>query len=83
MEKQIKLPSGRIAEIRPFKGKDILSAQKAAGNDQERIIFALIAQTVLIDNSHVVMEDLEEMDGMDVLALMGEFGQNFTSAPSN
>ena len=83
MEKVITLPSGKSATIKKFKGRDILEAQKKAGESTERMLFALMSQCVLIDNQFVLMEDLEEMDGMDCLALMGEFGTNFTSAPSN
>jgi hypothetical protein len=36
---------------------------------------------VKIDGKGILMEDLEEMDGFDVLALMAHFGEsNFQSA---
>lgn len=60
-----------------------MAAQKASGGDSDKIIFALIAQCVTIDGKVVVMEDLEDMNGADCLALMGEFGSNFTSAPNS
>lgn len=73
----IDLPSGRQAEFQPMKGKHIRQAQKVSGNDQDQFIFALIAQLVTIDGEPIVAEDIDEMDGKDVLALMGEFGGNF------
>lgn len=38
--------------------------------------FAMIALTTKIDGQPVLMEDLDEMDGADVIALMGEFAGN-------
>lgn len=76
--KEITLPSGKIAKVHPFKGKHILDAQKAAGDDQNKVIYAIIAQLCTIDGQKLVMEDILEMEGPDVLALMGEFGSNFT-----
>lgn len=71
--KEIKLPSGKTAVIAPFKGKHVREAQKVAGDDTSLIVFAMIALTTTIDGQPVVAEDLDEMDGMDVMALMGEF----------
>lgn len=82
MEKQITLPSGKTATIAGFKGKHIREAQKMAGGDEGKLIYALIAQTTKIDDKPVVMEDIDEMNGPDVLALMGEFGGNFSPAKS-
>lgn len=49
--------------------------------DTSKIVFAMIALTVTIDKEPVVMEDLDEMDGADVLELMGEFSGNFSLTP--
>lgn len=82
--KTITLPSGKIAEIGAFKGKHILQAKRMAGDDAERVVLAMIAICTKIDGKEVLMEDLEEMDGFDVLQLMGEFsGVNPTSAQAN
>ena len=73
---QFTLPSGRIAEMQPFKGKHVREAQRFVAGDEDgtdKITFVLISMLVTIDNQPVVMEDLEEMDGFDVLALMGKF----------
>ncbi|MFO0387561.1 MAG: hypothetical protein ACK505_12335 [Flavobacteriales bacterium] len=78
-QKTIKLPSGKTAEVRPYKGKDIRQAMKVSEGDQSKLIFAIIAHTTTIDSKPVVMEDLDEMDGSDVFALMSEFG-NFTQS---
>lgn len=80
-EKTITLPSGKTAVIGGFKGKHILAAKRIAGDDAERIVLAMISQCVKVDGNPVIMEDLEEMDGFDVLQLMGEFsGVNPKSA---
>lgn len=72
--KTITLPSGRIAELKEFKGKHIREAQRIAEGDSERIMFAIIAMLVTIDGKPVVMEDMDDMPGGDVLKLMAEFG---------
>lgn len=68
------LPSGKTATMKPYKGKHIRQAQKAAGSDETKLVYAIIAITTEIDGKPVVMEDLDEMSGPDVLKLMGEFG---------
>lgn len=73
--KEIKLTSGKIAVIQPFKGRHIMQAQRIAGGDQERFLYALIAMLTTIDGQGIVLEDLEAMDGRDVLKLMGEFSE--------
>jgi hypothetical protein len=77
MEKTIKLPSGKEAKVRPYKGRDIREAFKIADGDNSKMIFAIIAKTVTVDGKAVLTEDLDEMDGGDVMALISEFG-NFT-----
>lgn len=78
--KQITLPSGKIAQILPFKGKHIREAQRIADGDTSNMMFAMIAITTTIDGQNIVAEDLDEMDGQDVLALMGEFGGSLSPA---
>ena len=75
---EIELPSGAKATISEgFKGKHIRKAQAISGGDSNLIIYSLIAQLVEIDGARIVMEDLDEMDGRDVLALMAHFGESF------
>lgn len=75
MGKTIKLPSGKEAKILEFKGKHIREAQRIAGTDVSKFIFAMIAVTTTIDNKPIVMEDLDEMDGRDVIKLQAEFSE--------
>ncbi len=79
--KEFNLPSGKKASIQKFKGLDVLRAQRMADGDSDKVMFAMIATSVLIDGNPIVMEDLEEMDGFDVVRLMGEFNSG-TSALS-
>lgn len=79
-EKEFTLPSGRTAVIKPFKGKHVREAQRLAGDDAGLIVFAMIAITTTIDGQAIIMEDMDEMDGPDCLALMGEFSGNFSPA---
>lgn len=71
----IELPSGRKAEIQQFKGKHIREAARLADSDSSKLVFALIAMLTTIDGEAIVMEDLDEMNGKDVMKLMGEFSE--------
>lgn len=65
----ITLKDGRKAKVVPFKGKQIRIARKMqleAGHD---FLFALIAQVTTIDGHGIVPEDLDELDGKDVIKL--------------
>lgn len=74
--KEINLPSGKVARIaEPFKGKHIRKAQLVASGDSSKMLFSIIAQLVEFDGKRIVMEDLDEMPGADVFALMGHFGE--------
>ncbi len=79
MSKEIKLPSGAVAIVGEFKGKHVREAQRIAGGESDKFLFALIAITGRIDDKELNMEDLDEMDGADVLTLMNEFSGNFLS----
>lgn len=76
-KKELTLSDGSIAKIGEFKGKHVLQAQKVVGKDSDKMLFALIASCVQINDKPIVMEDLDEMNGSDVLTLMGEFSGNF------
>lgn len=71
------LPSGKTAVIGIFKGKHIKEATKISDGKSEDLVFALISITTKIDDKPIVMEDLEEMDGRDVMKLMSAFSVNF------
>jgi hypothetical protein len=76
-QKTITLPSGKTAVISDFKGKHIRKAQQIGAGDSGKMMFALIAEIVTIDGNGIVMEDLDEMSGPDVLKLMTELDVNF------
>lgn len=75
--KTLTLPSGKTAAIAPFKGKHVREAQRRVSDlsdtDAGSMTFVLIAMLATIDGKAIVPEDLDEMDGQDVLALLGEF----------
>lgn len=74
----VELPSGASAVVKEtFKGKHIRKAQAISGGDSSLVIYSLIAQLVEIDGKGIVMEELDEMDGRDVLKLMEIFGESF------
>lgn len=76
--KIIELPSGLKAERSKFKGKHVKEAIRAADGDQSLVMFAMIAASTLIDGKKLTVEQIEEMDGMDVLALMADFNGLFS-----
>lgn len=80
----ITLPSGRSAAVRRGLGRDLMRAQRAAGGSGEpsAIVFALIAELVVIEGENILYEDVLAMDLADVLALQAEVaGENFQFPP--
>lgn len=79
--KKIILSGGKTAELAAFKGKHVFQAQERISDQSEddkaptggSIIKVLISMLVTIDGVAIVPEQLDEMDGQDVLTLMGEF----------
>jgi hypothetical protein len=80
--KEITLPSGKTANFKDGKGRDLLNAQRKAKTPDE-ILFALIAEIAEIDGEAVIYEDLLEMDLEDVLALQAEISGKFQSLQQN
>jgi hypothetical protein len=74
------LPSGRTAQFRPGKGRDLIAAQRVAKTPDE-VAFALISVLATIDGAPIVYEDLLEMDLPDVLKLQEAVAGNFTQTP--
>jgi hypothetical protein len=71
------LPSGKVAVVSDFKGKHIRQATEMADGNAGKMIFALIAITTTIDGKKIVLEDIDEMPGRDVLKLQAMFSVNF------
>lgn len=71
-QKEITLSDGSKAVIGQFKGYHIAQARKLT-DDPNQLISAIISLVVNIDGKPILMEDLDQMDGFDVLALMAEF----------
>ena len=78
MTKNITLPSGKIATVRPGRGYDLLQAQIKAKTSEE-IPYALIAELTEIDGQKLVYEDILELDLSDVIALQAELSGKFQS----
>lgn len=72
------LPSGAVVEKTPFKGKHVREAQRLMDGDQSKYTAAIISVACLIDGKKVTMEEMDEMDGRDILKLMEIFTELFT-----
>jgi hypothetical protein len=72
--RRITLPSGKTAEVRKGKGRDLMRAHRAvAGNSEPMSVsFALIAELVRVEEKPLVYEDVLDMDLDDVLTLEAE-----------
>lgn len=66
---EVKLSDDRVARVVPFKGKHIRLARRMQAEAGHDFLFALIAQTTTIDGQGIVPEDLDELDGKDVIKL--------------
>lgn len=65
--------SGLICEKTPFKGKNIREAQRLVDGDQSKAQFALMSVACLIDGKRVTMEEIDDMDGEDVMEMLAQF----------
>jgi hypothetical protein len=72
--KSLILPSGRAAEMRKPKVRDLLRAHRAVGFSAEpmAITMALIAEVSQIDGRTIVYEDLLDLPAEDGLTLQAE-----------
>jgi hypothetical protein len=73
--REVTLPSGKVAVIEQFKGKHVRLAMRNAGTDTDQYLYHLIAMLTTIEGQPVVMEDLDDMEGRDVMRLMAEFSE--------
>ena len=74
-----KLPiSGLTCEKTPFKGKHVRQAQRLIDGDQTKIQFAVISLACTVDGKRVTIEELDEMEGEDVMTMIAEFENLFS-----
>lgn len=78
----IQLPSGRTAVLRPGRGKDLIHAYRAVGENPEptAVSFSLIAELVRVDDKPLVYEEVLDMPLDDVLVLQAEVVGGGTSS---
>jgi hypothetical protein len=78
-QRQIPLPSGRIATIREGRGRDLINAQRAVGKTAESsaLLQALVAMLCTEDGKEIVYEDVLKMPVADVLMLEGRCWEIF------
>lgn len=76
--KEIVLPSGRILIKTEFKGKHVREAQRLMDGDISKYTFAIMSVASLIDGKKITLEEIDEMDGNDVLFMMSEFESLFS-----
>jgi hypothetical protein len=89
-EEPFVLPSGVTCVMRRGKGRDLLAAQRMAGQDPHQVMYALLASLCTFDGGKRVMEDVLDMGLADVMRLTSKFSERFggdflpsTSGPSS
>ena len=69
----VDLPSGKTAEIRTAKGRDLIQAHRLAkGGEPIELTIGLIAATTIIDGQSLTYEDYMDMGIADVNRLIHE-----------
>ena len=83
-QRQVTLPSARIATIREGRGRDLINAQRAVGRAAEStaLLQALVATLCTIEVKELTYEDVLDMPVADVLMLEAEVLGNFPQAAS-
>jgi hypothetical protein len=72
--KKFTLPeSGLEVEKIPFKGKHVRQAQRLTDGDMSKAQFAIISVACLVDGKPITIEELDELPGVDVMAMIAEF----------
>jgi len=67
--KRITLSDNRVCVARELKGSDMEKADRMHGNDQSKVITAMMSLAVKINDQPVVMEDLRELKARDYNAI--------------
>jgi len=70
--------SGLEVEETGFKGRDIREAQRLINGDQTLAQFAIISVACKIDGKRITIEEIDEMDGVDVMTLIAKFEKLFS-----
>lgn len=67
------LSTGKVADVRKGKGRDLRLAARMAGDDSEPIAyeFALVAIKALINGQPVTIEDIDELSDVEASELLG------------
>ncbi len=81
---EIKLPSGKKAQMRRAKVRDQIEAMKVAKTDSAGdLMAAIVARVTLLDGKPLRYEDVIDMDLADGMALQGALSANFPKAPGS
>lgn len=80
--KTFTLPSGKTAAIRKAFGRDIRKARVMAANQPEMFTSALASILMTIDGEPFAMEDMDEMEMLDYLAIEMETAELFPNFPT-
>lgn len=80
--KTFKLPSGRTATIRKAFGRDVRKARVMAAGQPEMFTPALASVLMTIDGEPFAMEDMDDMEMSDYLAIELETAELFPNFPT-
>ncbi len=82
--KTLKLPSGKTATIRKAFGRDVRKARVMSAGQPEMFTQALASILMMIDENPFTMEDMDDMEMPDYLAIEMEIAEqipNFRTPP--
>lgn len=69
---QFTLPSGVVCVKSRFTAKQSKQCMKMAGGNEDQMMDAIISETCTFDGKKIFMDEIEDMDGMDYLMVLGK-----------
>lgn len=72
VDRTVPLSDGRVATLKRATGRHLIKASVVSGGENQfALLMGVVSQVATIDGSPVLFEDLQDMDAMDVLMLVG------------
>jgi len=75
-ERSVILSDGRVVQVRPGKGRDMLEAGRRAGVDVSRLPFEMAGLLASMDGQPLSFDTLMDMEMADLTAIMAAYGKS-------